>query len=268
MLARRVFDEAHYDFLNKSRARVVSDFVTSVRTEVNLRTAIDVGCGLGYFSDFLSSLQLQTTAVDGREENVEEAQRRFPHATFLTMNAEDRALQAVGQFDLVFCFGLLYHLENPFQTVRNLYALTSQVSLIESVIYPGSEPLMALVDEESHGDQGLHHIAFYPTESCLIKMLYRAGFPFVYRLAVKPEHPDFQPPPHLRQVRVMLAASLSRLNCARLIPISEPESVIRPWDATSGTRDRGAIGILQRFVRKPLPAKVLAIRRLLAGRSL
>src|SRR5580765_2579479 len=112
--------------------------------------------------------------VDGRQQNVEEARRRFPEIAFRHCDAQDAALRALGQFDLVFCFGLLYHLENPLLTIRHLHAMTTKLLLVEAVIFPGEEPIMALVDEGMTEDQGLNHFAFYPTEACLIKMLYRA----------------------------------------------------------------------------------------------
>ena len=49
---------------------------------------------------------------------------------------------------------------------------------------------MALVDEGKTEDQGLNHIAFYPTEACLIKMLYRSGYSHVYVFNVPPDHSD------------------------------------------------------------------------------
>ena len=65
-------------------------------------------------------------------------------------------------------------------TIRHLHAMTKNVLLVESVTFPGQEPIMALVDEGRTEDQGLNHLAFYPTESCLVKMLYRAGYSDVY----------------------------------------------------------------------------------------
>ena len=40
--------------------------------------------------------------------------------------------------------------------------------------------------------QSLTDVAFYASEGCLVKMLYRAGFAGVYRVAVVPEHDDFR----------------------------------------------------------------------------
>jgi hypothetical protein len=111
----------------------------------------------------------------------------------------------------------------------------------ESVIYPGDEPIMALIDEESYVDQGLNHLAFYPTEACLIKMMYRAGYPFVFKLAHQPSHPDYKASSRLRRVRTILAASQEPILSMLLHTIPEPQSALRPWNATSELVSRTSI---------------------------
>src|SRR5260370_25558098 len=139
----RVFDQAHYDSLNVARGAKVSEILSELKDKLGLQTAIDVGCGFGYFSALLGSLGLAVSGVEGRRENAEEAARRTPGVVFHTLNAEDPALASLGRFDLVFCFGLLYHLENPFLAVRHLHAITEKILLVECVVFPGSEPIMA-----------------------------------------------------------------------------------------------------------------------------
>ncbi|HTQ61188.1 MAG TPA: class I SAM-dependent methyltransferase [Candidatus Solibacter sp.] len=252
MSAPRVFDLEHYEKLNTARSTVVGDLLGEVASQVKLQTAIDVGSGLGYFSAYLHSLGLQVTAVDGRRENVEEAGHRVPQVKFHTINAEDHALRELGQFDLVFCFGLLYHLENPFVAARHLHALTRNLLLVESVIFPGSEPIMALVDETSNEDQGLNHLAFYPTEACLVKLLYRVGFPNVYLFSRMPEHEHYRSRHNARQARTMLAASQSPLLASLLQVAPEPSTEIQPWDPRSGVEKEALLHKLRRFVRRSL----------------
>jgi SAM-dependent methyltransferase len=221
--APRVFDLHHYQTLNPSRAAATKNVLAEVRDQLGLHTAADVGCGLGYFSSLLHSLGLSVRGTDGRKENVEEASRRFPHISFQTMDAEDDALRALGCFDLVLCFGLLYHLENPFHAIRNLHGITSKLLLVESVVFPGAEPIMALVDEGPHADQGLHHIGFYPTESCLVKLLYKAGFANVYQFAKMPNLQDYDARRRGGRLRTMLAASHILINSGLLELVKEPQ---------------------------------------------
>jgi hypothetical protein len=97
----------------------------------------------------------------------------------------------LGGFDLVLCFGLLYHLENPLLAVRHLRPLTEKCLLLKSMCIPDDKPSILLREEPSESDQGLTDVACYPSEDSLTKMLYRTGFSFVYRLAPLPKHDDF-----------------------------------------------------------------------------
>lgn len=261
----KVFDGEHYERLNTSRAEVLQELLRELQPALGIRTALDVGCGLGHFSQLMSAHLFQVTAVDGRQDNVEEAKRRHPDIRFLPFDVQDPSILSLGQFDLVLCLGLLYHLENPLLAVRHLHAITAQLLIAESVTFPGAEPTMALIDEEIHDDQGLNHVAFYPTEACLIKMLYRAGYPFVFALAHQPAHPDFEGASSWR-VRTMLAASNQPIDSRLLKPVPEPRSAIRPWDPTTRPMPKlTPAQRLQNFAAKPLTEKVKTIKRIAGG---
>ena len=258
-----IFDQPHYDLLDHARGEVVARLLAEFGPKLSLKTAIDVGCGLGHFSRQLQSLGLTVTAVDGRLQNVEEAQRRGRDIQFQQINAEDPNLSRLGAFDLGFCFGLLYHLENPLLTIRNLKSITAKVLFVESVIFPGNEPVMALIDEELHEDQGLNHIAFYPTEACLVKMLYKAGFKNVFGLTRQPEHDYYHTINEGRRVRTLLVATELTIQSDQLVRIDESSSAIRPWDPMSGQKRNDATQALRRFSAKSFPEKVKSIKRII-----
>jgi SAM-dependent methyltransferase len=260
LISPRIFDAEHYARLNSSREEALSAVLKKLVPQLNLRTAIDVGCGAGYFSKFLRSTGFEITAVDGRAENVEETKRRVPDAKVATVNAEDSRISELGKFDLVFCFGLLYHLENPFQTIRSLYQMTGRLLLVEGVTFPGNDVLMGLVDEGRGEDQGLNFVAFYPTEACLIKMMYRAGFTNVYKFREMPRHPDFRPQGKARRVRTMLAASSVDLPEELLEKVPEPRMAIQPW--IGAAEGKGILRRAYRFASKPLPDKIGIAKRL------
>jgi SAM-dependent methyltransferase len=239
--APRIFDAQHYESLNTSRGTSASILLSELMRPLGLRTALDVGCGLGHFSGLLHSIGLQVSAVDGRQGNVEEGQRRYPQISFRQFDAEDFALRELGKFDLVFCFGLLYHLENPMLTIRHLHAMTKALLLVEAVTFPGQEPIMALVDEGNTEDQGLNHLAFYPTEACLVKMLYRSGFTDVYGLKTQPDHPEYHERINNRRTRTMLAATFRPLQTDLLYHLAETSTPIAPWDPKSGAPERGVL---------------------------
>jgi SAM-dependent methyltransferase len=220
-----VFDMGFAVDYTKARQEVVGNLLTDLRASLHLSSALDLGCGIGHFSKYLSDLGFRVIGVDGREENAAEARSRYPEITFITRNVEDADLGNLGTFDFVLCVGLLYHLENPFRTIRSLHKLTGKVLIVEAMCAPSKEPTLYLVDEERGEDQALNYVAFYPTQSCLVKMLYRAGFPHIYGFKKLPSHERFHASFWRRKDRTMLVAS----------KVALPETAIRSLPDTRGS---------------------------------
>ena len=218
---QRLFDREWTQDFTKARQSTLLELLRSLKTELELRSALDVGCGIGDFSKFLSEFGFRVLAVDGRPQNVDEARRRHPGIDFTVADADDLCSAKLGAFDLILCFGLLYHLENPFRTIRQLHSLTKKVLVLEGMCVPDANPTMSLFDEAPVEDQSLNCVAFYPSEACLIKMLYRSGFPFVYGLKRLPHNDLYVESIWRKRVRTMLVASNQQLNAPQLLLLEE-----------------------------------------------
>ena len=170
------FDRKEYRALIEAREQTLRSVVKRLKPALGLSAAVDAGCGVGFFSQTLAECGLHTCGFDARAENIEEARRRFPGIPFEQADVETREISRLGQFDLVLCFGLLYHLENPWQAIRNLRAITEKCLVLESMCLPEGRCSLLLRQEPRQDDQSLTEMACYPSESTLVKMLYRAGF--------------------------------------------------------------------------------------------
>lgn len=188
------FDQPYYIAINLARWAAAQRIIAQLQERIpgGLRSCVDVACGPGWFSERLAKLGLDVTGIEGRIELVEEAIRRVPRLTFRQVDVESEvAMHDLGTFDLVFCFGLLYHIENPFRVVRNLERATGQVLLLETMVYPSDEPILRFVDEGSYSDQGLTYHAVIPSRLTLAKMLRTAGFTWVAEYTGGVDHTDF-----------------------------------------------------------------------------
>lgn len=224
-----VFDQSHYDALNTARGATVQSVLPNLKEGLGLKTALDLGCGLGHYAEVLHKHGFDVLAVDGRKENVQEARSRYPQLHFEVADAQDPALAKLGTFDLVFCFGLLYHLENPFRVIRNIAELAGKLTLVEGIVYPTSEPAMVLMDENHGEDQSLTFTAFYPSEVCLVKMLRRGGFSQCFTPNPMPDHAEYRVGHNGFRRRTVLAASKVPVSSAHLKPWPDPSPDYDPW---------------------------------------
>lgn len=224
------FDNEYYRSFNESRRDYLDSIVPHLIQTLGIRTGLDVACGFGFFSKYLRDRGLDATAFDARAENVQEAARRVPEVKFVQADLENPQIAALGCFDFVLCFGLLYHLENPFRGVRNLGQLAKKVLAIESWVAPCRRSMMLMHQEVIEPDQGINYVALIPSETCLWTMLYRSGFQYVYRPVPLPNHKEFHATLWRKRRRIMCVASKVELRLAghRLMP--EPrETNERLW---------------------------------------
>jgi SAM-dependent methyltransferase len=219
-----LFDEPYYLEINQARWDAVAE---ELRAWVRRgdRSCLDVGCGPGWFAGRLAGLGLDVLGVDGRPRLVAEARARAPAASFQALDIEDTAsVSALGRYDLVFCFGLLYHVENPFRVVRNLRAVTRRVLVLESILMPDPEPVARLVSEGRNETQGLTHVALIPSLSALLKMMSAAGFGYLYELERPVPHADFRETEDRQRRRRILAASDELLDRQRWRALAVPDA--------------------------------------------
>jgi SAM-dependent methyltransferase len=212
-----LFDNPETRSLTEARIAFIAPLLRELRRTVRIESALDVGCGLGDFSGFLSQFGIaRVVGIDGREDNLIEARKRHVGPSFQLGDAEELPVQALGSFDLVLCFGLLYHLENPMRVIRKLQALTKNVLIVESMCVPGERPKLELLDECEAHNQSLNRLAFYPSEPCLIKMLNRSGFRFVYEFLTLPDNPLYFRTSVRERLRTMMVASEVEIRSANL----------------------------------------------------
>jgi tRNA (mo5U34)-methyltransferase len=102
----------------------------------------------------------------------------------LTEHAEQQ--KGCALYDVVFYFGVLYHVENPIDELKKLYNLTGEYCLIETAVSTTPELRGATAWEFLHGKENDPTNVWYPTKEGLIAALRYAGFSsveIIYNLA-------------------------------------------------------------------------------------
>ena len=78
----------------------------------NGKTAIDIGCGPGYFSKELTNKNWRTTSIDTDPENIKIA-KNYAHETHLGDALDILSNLSESQYDLVLCLELIEHMPKP-----------------------------------------------------------------------------------------------------------------------------------------------------------
>jgi SAM-dependent methyltransferase len=205
------------------------DHLTSLGLPLDRRRVLDVGCGVGHLAQFFATRACSVLAVDGREANLQSLRSRYPGLEARLVDLDRDSLLSLGRFDVVFCYGLLYHLENPAAGLRSMAAVCDDLLLLETLVCDSSHPVMALVDEPRAHNQALGQLGSRPSPAWVVMALNRVGFRFVYGAREPPDHPDFRfewrddlsISRGENNIRCIFVASRRRLDNARLAPLLE-----------------------------------------------
>ena len=172
-------------------------------------SAVDLACHQGWFSAQLAQSGFgRVTGVDTRDEHIADATLirdalALPQWTLHQSDVHALTPQALGgEHDLVLCFGLIYHLENPVGALRVARSLTRRLCVVETQVVPGMtgwvdygsyrfvRPLkgsFGIIDEtgETHGPEAsTTGICLVPSVEALCWILERIGFSRVEVLPV------------------------------------------------------------------------------------
>jgi len=173
-----------------NRARM--EHLGSLGLDLAGKKVLDVGCGVGHLAQFFVKLGCQVTSVDARDSNIASLRSRYPGLEAHVLNVETESLSRLGRFDVVFCYGLLYHLENPLGALRNMEAVCDELLLLETIVCDHGEPVLLLSDESVVFNQALIGLGCRPSPSYVVMALNRSGFRYVYAPRQPPEHPEFR----------------------------------------------------------------------------
>ena len=184
----KTFDQPNYLKINEARM----SHLASLRLQLERKKVIDIGCGVGDLAQFFVERDCQVVCLDGRQENISSLRLRYPDLDAHVVDIEAESISQFGMFDIVFAYGILYHLENPLASLRNMASVCQELLLLETQICDHTLPIVRIADESAAFSQALGGLGCRPTPSYIVLALNRIGFPFVYAPKFPPQHPEFQ----------------------------------------------------------------------------
>ncbi|MGI8608648.1 MAG: class I SAM-dependent methyltransferase [Candidatus Dormibacteria bacterium] len=220
-----LFDQPFYVEVTEARLR----HLDWMRLTLAGKSVADIGCGIGRLSQFFADQGADVTCVDGRAENIEILKRDYPGRIAHVIDVETDRLLDIGSFDVVFCYGLLYHLADPLGFLRRAEKICGETMILETKIVDYQSPQLLLIREFDDPTMGLHHVACRPSSAYIAACLRHVGMSHVYNPARLPDHADFRyrrrdDGAHMHAgvpMRDIFVASRKPLDNSRLVPVED-----------------------------------------------
>lgn len=154
-------------------------------------TVLEVGAGVGDHTSFFLDRGCKVVSSDSREENLQIIRSRYPEIITIKLDLDRPDPAFNGSFDVVYCYGLLYHLQNPVQAIEFMARCCKKMLLLETCVSFGDGDLINYCEEDSdQPTQAVSGQGCRPTRSWVYNQLKR-HFQFVYLPVTQPNHEEF-----------------------------------------------------------------------------
>ncbi|HET6337405.1 MAG TPA: methyltransferase domain-containing protein [Polyangiales bacterium] len=188
------FANEHYNRHNQRRL----EHLGSLGLPLHDRDVLEVGAGIGDHTTFFLDRGCKVVTSDAMPQNVRELRSRYPQLEVLQLDL-DAELDLKTRFDIVYSYGLLYHLGEPARALATMARLTGSMLLLETCVSFGDSLATNLVVEDRNPTQAYNGTGCRPTRPWVMNEL-KKHFEHVYMPVTQPNHSEFPidwstPPP-------------------------------------------------------------------------
>jgi len=184
------FHSDHY--LNHNLKRL--QHLDSLNIDFNNKSVLELGAGIGDHTDFLLSKNISEILVtDARKENLDYLNKKYQdnkrvEVAFLDM---EMPLKLEKKYDIIYCYGLLYHLSNPEKAIVFMGEHCKYYLLLETSVSFGDNETINLCDENiNNPSQAFSGKGCRPTRIWVNKQL-KKYFRHIYMPITQPDHEEF-----------------------------------------------------------------------------
>ncbi len=163
------------------------------------KSVLEVGAGVGDLTSFFLDRGCAVTSVEPRADNVERLKATFadygyPPSVSIRValcDVESVPRHLPEPFDVVFCYGLLYHVVDPALVLQVLADRCAGLLLLETCVSFGDAEAINPVGEEARlSNQSFHGGGCRPTRPWVFNRL-KTLLPHVYVPVTQPSHEEF-----------------------------------------------------------------------------
>jgi len=184
--------EAHFhghDYLRHNARRL--EHLASLRIPVSGSSVLEVGAGIGDHSHYFLDRGCRLTVTEARPENLALLRARYPGVDVQALDLEHPRPLPEAPYDVVHCYGLLYHLGDPASALDYMGGCCSRLLLLETCVSFGDAAEPHVVRENpGNPTQACSGAGCRPTRRWVFERL-RGLFPCVYVPRTQPNHEEF-----------------------------------------------------------------------------
>jgi len=211
------FHGHHYLRHNQRR----QEHLASLGLPIAGASVLEVAAGIGDHTTFFLDRGCTVVSTEARPENLAMLRQRYPSMDVRQLDL-DNPVDLGRSFDIVYCYGALYHLYRPAEALAFMAGCCRRMLLLETCVSYGDHQAVNLVDEVA-GDptQSAVGRGCRPTRSWIHHQL-RQLFEHVYIPRTQPNHEEFPldwtapPPPATLLTRSVFIASRQPLENRQL----------------------------------------------------
>jgi SAM-dependent methyltransferase len=183
-----VFLSVPYGVINKARL----DHLASLSLgDLSRKSVLEVGAGIGLLTKFFEDRNCSVVSTDGNPKNVKVMRRMYPWCKIEHLDLDQvSGISKFGQFDIIFCYGTLYHLSKPQQALKALSSVCREKILLETCVSLGRHSDLIFIREPIGTDQAISGVGCRPTRQWVMEAL-REYWGHAYITRTQPSHPQF-----------------------------------------------------------------------------
>ena len=167
------------------------EHLSGLRISVAGMTVLEVGAGIGDHSHYYMDRGCKITITEARSDNLQYLKKRYPQHKIEHLDMEHPSPVTNSPFDIVHCYGLLYHLKSPQQALQFLSSQCQRILFLETCVSFGEVKEINLVSEDQDSPtQAFSGSGCRPTRAWVFEELKRL-FEYVYLPTTQPNHEEF-----------------------------------------------------------------------------
>jgi len=178
----------HNSYVRHNQRRL--EHLASLRLNLSNRSVLEVGAGIGDHSGFFLDRGCEMVITEARLDNLDLLRSRYPDLDVRYLDMENPDLSKDELFNIVYCYGLLYHLGAPKDAIEFMSQHSQNILLLETAVLFGSEDTVTIGTDTNLPSDSVSGFACRPTRTWIYNQL-KQHFEFVYMPITQPNHEEF-----------------------------------------------------------------------------